>query len=119
MKRTVEYHGETDDFRYEVQVTGWYTPGEESIRYLPDGSGYPGCGASFEILKMECTRLEVYPQQRLHCEDVLVVDNKFIRRMVANYLLVRLANDDGVLEELITLVEEGLTAQKEHMEERD
>ena len=114
MKRTVEYHGETDDFRYEVQITGWYTPGEEPIRHLPDGSGYPGCGASFEIEKVECTWLGVHEE-----DDVLVVDNNFIRQLVANYLHGRLANDDGVLDELITLVEEGLTAQKEHMEERD
>lgn len=33
----------------DVEVTGWFEPGEEEVRYYPDGSGYPGSPDSFEI----------------------------------------------------------------------
>jgi len=30
-------------------VSGDYSPEEPEVRYYPDGSGYPGCGAEFSI----------------------------------------------------------------------
>ena len=38
------------DFKDHVlEVHGEYHPAEKEVLYYPDGSGYPGCAAEFEI----------------------------------------------------------------------
>ncbi len=37
---------------HEMEVTGYYQPAEEPVRYCRDGSGYPGCDAEFEASKV-------------------------------------------------------------------
>ena len=32
-----------------LDVSGYYSPEEPMVMYYPDGSGYPGCSAEFEI----------------------------------------------------------------------
>ena len=32
-----------------LDVSGYYSPPEPMVMYYPDGSGYPGCSAEFEI----------------------------------------------------------------------
>lgn len=32
-----------------LDVSGYYSPPEPMVMYYPDGSGYPGCPAEFEI----------------------------------------------------------------------
>jgi hypothetical protein len=32
-----------------LDVSGYYSPVEPMVMYYPDGSGYPGCSAEFEI----------------------------------------------------------------------
>jgi len=33
----------------DLTVKGYYQPSESRVMYYFDGSGYPGCGAEFEI----------------------------------------------------------------------
>jgi hypothetical protein len=33
----------------ELDIEGWYTPGEPEVRYYRDGSGYPGSDPELEI----------------------------------------------------------------------
>lgn len=42
---------ETEVCIYDVllDVWGYYSPPEAMVMYYPDGSGYPGCSAEFEI----------------------------------------------------------------------
>ena len=42
---------ETEVCIYDVllDVCGHYSPEEPMVMYYPDGSGYPGCSAEFEI----------------------------------------------------------------------
>jgi len=49
--------GETFDIEYcdvVLFVTGCYSPAEARVDYYPDGSGYPGAPAEFEIDKIQC-----------------------------------------------------------------
>ena len=35
-----------------LEVSGYYSPAEPMVMYYPDGSGYPGCSAEFEIISV-------------------------------------------------------------------
>ena len=35
-----------------LDVSGYYSPSEPMVMYYPDGSGYPGCPAEFEIISV-------------------------------------------------------------------
>jgi hypothetical protein len=35
-----------------LDVSGYYSPPEAMVMYYPDGSGYPGCPAEFEIISV-------------------------------------------------------------------
>lgn len=48
---------ETFDIEYcdvVLFVTGFYSPEEKRVDYYPDGSGYPGSPAEFDIYDIKC-----------------------------------------------------------------
>lgn len=54
--------GETFDIEYcdvILFVTGCYSPEEKMVMYYPDGSGYPGAPAEFDIYDIKCGHQEI------------------------------------------------------------
>lgn len=51
-----------------LDVSGKYTPEEAQVRYYPDGSGYPGSPAEFDIQKI----LWVKETESLDVTDLLL-----------------------------------------------
>lgn len=61
-------------------VTGCYSPAEARVNYYPDGSGYPGSPAAFEINKIQCGRqdiMDLLSGSQLEDIEKLVLNNHF------------------------------------------
>ena len=43
----------------DVTVSGRFTPEEPMVMYYPDGSGYPGCGAEFELDSIQVNGIDI------------------------------------------------------------
>lgn len=43
----------------DVTVSGYYSPEEPMVMYYPDGSGYPGCAAEFELQSVQVDGNEI------------------------------------------------------------
>lgn len=43
----------------DVTVSGYYSPEEPMVMYYPDGSGYPGCPAEFELQSVQIDGTEI------------------------------------------------------------
>lgn len=55
-----------DRFFVTLAITFEFTPGEPMVKYLPDGSGYPGSSESIDIIDVIVTQLsgETYDKNR-------------------------------------------------------
>ena len=42
---------------FDVELEGWFEPGEDMVLYYSDGSGYPGSPAGVEYQKCRVTRV--------------------------------------------------------------
>lgn len=61
-------------------VTGCYSPEEKMVMYYPDGSGYPGSPAAFEINKIQCGRqdiMDLLSSDQLENIEKLILNNHF------------------------------------------
>jgi len=61
-------------------VTGCYSPSEARVDYYPDGSGYPGSPATFEISKIQCGRqdiMDLLSGNQLEDIEKLILNNHF------------------------------------------
>ena len=71
METTIEYKG------VELLVQGHYSPPEETVRYYPDGSGYPGCNAEFECFAVYIDDVAVFdlftPKQLKEIEELAIL----------------------------------------------
>ena len=47
-----EIETEVNVYDVRLDVHGYYSPAEAMVMYYPDGSGYPGCSAEFEIISV-------------------------------------------------------------------
>jgi hypothetical protein len=63
-----------------LEVSGYYSPAEPMVMYYPDGSGYPGCSAEFEISSV---KLEGIVITDLLSDDVY---NEIIEKAIDNQL---------------------------------
>lgn len=43
----------------DVIISGYYSPEEPMVMYYPDGSGYPGCAAEFELQSVQVDGTEI------------------------------------------------------------
>jgi len=74
---------ETFDIEYcdvVLFVTGCYSPAEARVDYYPDGSGYPGAPAEFEIDKIQCSGQDItnlLSSDQLEDIEKLILNNHF------------------------------------------
>lgn len=54
-----------------LDVSGYYSPPEPMVMYYPDGSGYPGCSAEFEIEKVTVKGVDIYDLLSEHVKKVI------------------------------------------------
>ena len=43
----------------DITVSGYYSPEEPMVMYYPNGSGYPGCSAEFEIASIQVNGTDI------------------------------------------------------------
>ena len=58
-------------------VTGYYSPEEKRVMYYPDGSGYPGSPAEFEINTIMCCDQDI-------CELLSYEQHRQIETLILN-----------------------------------
>ena len=102
MERRVEYFNETDDFYYEVTITGNYTPGDQPCGY----------GRSFEIESVECTALDIYQDSDGLGPGQICVENEAVLKIMADWLRNNHFREPSVLEEILDKVEEEIVKER-------
>lgn len=59
---------EIGDLSLEIELEYDFNPGEPMVRYYPDGSGYPGCSPSAELVSVTVTLCDMANEQRKRCD---------------------------------------------------
>ena len=54
-----EIETEVNVYDVRLDVHGYYSPAEPMVMYYPDGSGYPGCSAEFEIASIQVNGTDI------------------------------------------------------------
>ena len=58
---------------FELEVVGYYSPAEPMVMYYPDGSGYPGCPAEFEVNEIFLNSIDIF--ELLNEEQITEIEN--------------------------------------------
>ena len=62
-----------------LDVSGYYSPEEPMVMYYPDGSGYPGSRADFDIETVTVEGVNIYELLSEHVKQIIteeVIDNQ-------------------------------------------
>lgn len=59
---------ELDLLTLDIALEYDFNPGEKMVRYYPDGSGYPGCPASAELVGATVTLCDMANEQQTRCD---------------------------------------------------
>ena len=67
-----EIETEVNVYDVRLDVHGYYSPPEPMVMYYPDGSGYPGCSAEFDIETVTVEGVNIYELLSEHVKQIII-----------------------------------------------
>ena len=67
-----EIETEVNVYDVRLEVSGYYSPAEAMVMYYPDGSGYPGCSAEFDIETVTVEGVNIYELLSEHVKQIII-----------------------------------------------